>query len=546
MYSTSTVSGILIPGPIPSSNYRFYHGIRRVIGFSILLALLAIDVDGALSFAYAHRVYPGIVMAGQSLGGLDEGTVKQQVASFAKDYKITLKLGEQEVQVIPEEAGITLDVEATTEKLVQQGKNTFFVLGVYQSRNSTSLQPVLHIDKPTLAAFSQKIAAQYSVVPKDATMTIENGKLIVKNEENGKEVSADEVGTQIEQALTNPYFRASVEPKPALAKIDQALLQPAIAKAQIILNAPVTLSYKDKHYTPDQVTKAEWMIIKNGGVEMNQEKLKAYIQTVVQEINQPKKDRVITSKDGNVITDVAGTAGIAVDEVKLIEQVNGAVNSKEAKEITIPTVSIEPATIHKNTTTYKKSPTVSVSSKVAYKYCIRLKNVDDSEYEAFAAKLSSVYANPKGWSLDGKISFSKVETNCNYTAWLAAADQLSSFSPGCGADYSCRAGNNVIINYDRWRYATPAWTGSLDDYRMMVINHETGHWLSFGHAFCPGPNQVAPVMQQQSISLQGCEANPFPIASERQRIANARGITLGIFPLGFTRPTSIYSFIDSE
>lgn len=75
----------------------------------------------------------------------------------------------------------------------------------------------------------------------------------------------------------------------------------------------------------------------------------------------------------------------------------------------------------------------------------------------------------------------------------------------------------MIINEDRWLGATPAWNdagGSLRDYRHMVINHETGHWLGFSHSYCGGPGQLAPVMQQQSISLQGCKFNPWPLTSE--------------------------------
>jgi hypothetical protein len=96
---------------------------------------------------------------------------------------------------------------------------------------------------------------------------------------------------------------------------------------------------------------------------------------------------------------------------------------------------------------------------------------------------------------------------------------MRSFSAACSPTYSCRVGDAVVVNEARWRTATASWTGSLDDYRRYVVLHELGHWLQQGHVDCPGQGQPAPVMLQQSISLAGCTANPWPLAQERAVVA---------------------------
>jgi hypothetical protein len=89
-----------------------------------------------------------------------------------------------------------------------------------------------------------------------------------------------------------------------------------------------------------------------------------------------------------------------------------------------------------------------------------------------------------------------------------------SFSRSCSARYSCRVGRHVVLNADRWRLRGARLPGSLEQYRQMVLNHETGHWLGLGHEACPGRGRPAPVMQQQSKAMQGCAPNAWPLDAE--------------------------------
>lgn len=180
-------------------------------------------------------------------------------------------------------------------------------------------------------------------------------------------------------------------------------------------------------------------------------------------------------------------------------------------------------------------PSAAAATQVVYTYEVRgLAN--SSNLESFAAAAASTYADPRGWGLGGSIAFHRVASGGNFTLWLAAAGRVPGFGAPCDSTYSCRVGRNVIINETRWLTGSPAWNASgspLASYRQLVVNHETGHWLGFGHGFCGGSGQLAPVMQQQSISLQGCRPNAWPTASERQRLAASRGVPIrGGNPVG--------------
>lgn len=157
-----------------------------------------------------------------------------------------------------------------------------------------------------------------------------------------------------------------------------------------------------------------------------------------------------------------------------------------------------------------------VASSRVVTYDVMTKGAVIANFAEFRTQANATLNDGRGWSRLG-VTFQEVQSGGSFTLVLSEASQMTSFSSGCGVDYSCRAGRYVIINQDRWLGATPSWNGaggSLRDYRHMVVNHETGHWLGHGHSSCSGAGQPAQVMQQQSIDLQGCAFNAWPTAGE--------------------------------
>ncbi|WEV69202.1 DUF3152 domain-containing protein [Bifidobacterium sp. ESL0775] len=168
--------------------------------------------------------------------------------------------------------------------------------------------------------------------------------------------------------------------------------------------------------------------------------------------------------------------------------------------------------------------TASASGKLArhYSYCVSTKgNVGGSDVQQeFENIIFRTLNDPRGWPRAGAtFAYSADSSHCDFVIYLSQPSLMTTFSGNCSDEYSCRVGNNVIINEDRWNGATPQMLGvgmSIDRYRIMVINHEVGHRL--GHIdndpSCPAPNAPAPLMQEQSMSLRGCKPNEWPTDPE--------------------------------
>lgn len=205
-----------------------------------------------------------------------------------------------------------------------------------------------------------------------------------------------------------------------------------------------------------------------------------------------------------------------------------AVNDKDNNSISESFLSLQmlPGTVSKIKSPEIKTPdwlqeiydaeTIANYSKRTIPYNVTTKGAITADFVEFKTLANQTLNDSRGWARMG-ITFQQVSSGGSFTLVLSSADEMISFSDWCSAEWSCQVDPYVIINQDRWLYGTTAWNnagGSLRDYQHMVINHETGHWLRHPHEYCGGTGQLAPIMQQQSIDLQGCKFNPWPLNSE--------------------------------
>jgi len=136
--------------------------------------------------------------------------------------------------------------------------------------------------------------------------------------------------------------------------------------------------------------------------------------------------------------------------------------------------------------------------------------LDESRTQT-TAYVDWILSDGRSWIGEGSVMWRRVGPNekADLTIVLAAPATVDAIcSPlKTGGYFSCRNGDTIGINVNRWNNATDWWPTNLHVYRTYLINHEVGHYLGHGHAGCPGPGEPADVMQQQTKRLDGCIAN---------------------------------------
>jgi hypothetical protein len=152
------------------------------------------------------------------------------------------------------------------------------------------------------------------------------------------------------------------------------------------------------------------------------------------------------------------------------------------------------------------------------RFVVEIEDGIEVDGAAFAQAVETTLGDPRSWGNGGRMSFQRVGSaealagQYDFKVSLVSPGSMERYCPGVGTGgyTSCRYGERAVINLARWETAVPDYAGDIATYRLYVVNHEVGHALGHGHEACPGPGQVAPVMQQQTLGLDGCVKNAWP------------------------------------
>jgi hypothetical protein len=153
------------------------------------------------------------------------------------------------------------------------------------------------------------------------------------------------------------------------------------------------------------------------------------------------------------------------------------------------------------------------SSGTVHRFVVAVETTAGIKVNGGATTVAGVLNDPRSWTGGGNVRFALIADakKADLVIYLASTGTATKLC-GTAAEsaYTCRSGEKVVINAERWAKAAPTYAGDLQNYRRFLVNHAVGHYLDRGHASCAKKGGKAPVMQQQSTDLGGCTPNPWP------------------------------------
>ena len=332
--------------------------------FGIVLCV-GVFVAGA---AYAHqslyknKVYPGVVVWGNEVGGESMTEVQQLISGKINNYKINLTGPDQTYSATANDLGLVFDSETMALSAYSKGRTSSFWDNYFTRAklmvasinwgpiheairaNDLEIRPTYQVDNAKLDEYINKISANINIAAKDSEVKIINGNTQLVPAIYGREVVKEKLKNNLNNyisGLKTAELRIETKQiKPAV--IDNSAQEVAI-QAKNVMARPVVLTYKGQTFRPDSQTVGSWItFVKPKGAQnytlvIDPSRMKNYFTFLGTKLNiysVPKKVQVENGNKETVLQE--GKDGLLIDETALGRSIAATLPIQSSVNVAIP------------------------------------------------------------------------------------------------------------------------------------------------------------------------------------------------------------------
>lgn len=348
-----------------SDNLTQRTGLRglRIIGSITLGALVGFAaINLFLSAALTGVVYPGVSVAGHSMAYKTRTQAAAELKKYDDQHVLTIVLADKTYTMKSAELGATRDVAATVDTAYGVGRNTPWPLvGVASSLRGGHAGYAYNLDTSKLNVFVSKVLTDIGRPPVNARVEVVDGKVVAVADQDGVSIDQTQLGHTLQQALAEGQDKSvALTPTTVKADIQLSATEAVITQANQLTASDLVLSYEGKAYKPSPVTIASWLVFpakpnEKGvaalAVDVDEAKLRGYVQSVANEVNVAPTNKKVTIKNGVSTTDQEGKDGLAINQDDAVKALLSALHKQEATSLALTTAPVAFKTEYNRVTT---------------------------------------------------------------------------------------------------------------------------------------------------------------------------------------------------
>ncbi|MCE5222237.1 MAG: VanW family protein [Clostridium sp.] len=212
----------------------------------IMLAIAAVVVIGVAALAayslsikgivkdWDNKMYPGVTVQDVDLGGMTKEEAKNKLTETFEtaidNKKLSIAIGDKQYELIYSDIMPKYDIDGTVEQAYKFGKESGIFKKYMAIKNSNNEKNQISLgfsyDEEKLRAYEEKLQKDVTQSAKDATISIEKGKIAVKSEADGRTINLETLDSKLKESINgdlNSTNKVTVDletTKPRVAKED--------------------------------------------------------------------------------------------------------------------------------------------------------------------------------------------------------------------------------------------------------------------------------------------------------------------------------------
>ena len=448
-----------------------------VLSIGIISLLMVANVLSGM--VYADRVYPGVKVGSTAVGGLNFVQLRHKLATNSVQPELIAVVDGRNYALDTSGVG-AVNFDVTQSQAQQAGRDTKVpLIGVVQSLFAPPLHETYSLSEDAVAKLVQQLAARIDRTPTNAAVVIMGTQVLLLAEKPGLKLDVAVTSAAIKTAYgrTKTVSITTLRMQP---EVQASAYAGEIAAAQATIGTTVQVMIRKAHYSPTASQIAGWITITG-----------------------PRQGVIINQQ--SVIDFVASVPG-SFDRSGAVTSLMAALTAHH-DTVVVPSI--------KNTTPNPVLPTAAAHvPAVVYSYCLdKSLTVLPGSAQAIAAAIG----DGGNWTLNGKIHFILVGSECNVRLQAGDIKILAALDPACAIQNSCRIHNDIAINSLTWVSPPAVFNGKIPAYQTELVSHAVGQWLGFTHTTCStSAGAQTPLLSVPSITLSGCSPNWYTVPLELQ------------------------------
>ncbi len=226
----------------------------------VLLIVGTLLMAGSYEAAYWKKTYPGVAVAGISLGNKSREQALQALQALRVKQSITLIWGTSRWEIRANEVGWEYDLEQTTETAYRVGRGGNWILDTKNKiqawRGEVMVEPVFSLEENRLVEAIASVSAQINIPTREPEVMITEGMIVVTAGENGQEVDERKLMQAIRRAIGRAYdLSVEVPVRQLQPKLTEEQVGQLKSRAEKILNKKLTVSFESQAWDigPEQI-----------------------------------------------------------------------------------------------------------------------------------------------------------------------------------------------------------------------------------------------------------------------------------------------------